>query len=248
MRRLVILSGPSCVGKTPLFNALKTFAPHEAGQLEKLVLYHSRAPRPGEQDGVDYHFRDEKTIQRLGRRRDFFLFSHQGEWQGLDLLEAREKLTRGSHDLFLDANPYFARGLAGRIKVLKIPTLAIYLSPLSAEEITAFKAASPGGDLRAFIAEIMRRKLASRTQKQRGPLTLPDLQMIERRVTFALDTMQTAHQFDWVLPNHDGEDSSHWTGYGLPLGDARKTLLAFIALLQGKTTPLAERWKKGDPV
>ena len=51
--RLVILSGPSCIGKSPLEKALGRFFPELRRQLQKLVLYNTRAPRPGELDGVD---------------------------------------------------------------------------------------------------------------------------------------------------------------------------------------------------
>src|SRR5215471_7944895 len=53
--RLVILSGPSCVGKSPLAKALAKFYPELRRTLQPLVLYNTRGPRPGEVDGVDYH-------------------------------------------------------------------------------------------------------------------------------------------------------------------------------------------------
>ena len=67
MGRLVILSGPSCVGKGPLYAALRRFYPTWADRLDRLVLYDSRAPRPGETDGVDYHFRSRSFIEALRR-------------------------------------------------------------------------------------------------------------------------------------------------------------------------------------
>ena len=63
--RLVILSGPSCVGKSPLRHALAKFYPEVWGRLQKLVLFNSRAPRPGEREGVDYHFRSRTQIEDL---------------------------------------------------------------------------------------------------------------------------------------------------------------------------------------
>ena len=63
--RLVILSGPSCVGKSPLARDLARFHPELHRRLQKLVLYNSRDPRPGEKDGVDYHFRTRAQIEAL---------------------------------------------------------------------------------------------------------------------------------------------------------------------------------------
>jgi guanylate kinase len=40
--RLVILSGPSCVGKSPLAKALAKFYPEIRKTLQPLVLYNSR--------------------------------------------------------------------------------------------------------------------------------------------------------------------------------------------------------------
>ena len=49
MPELVILSGPSCAGKSPLFRALRQLYPQYAQNFAKLVLFNDRAPRPGEE-------------------------------------------------------------------------------------------------------------------------------------------------------------------------------------------------------
>ena len=67
MGKFVILSGPSCIGKGPLFAALRRLYPDIASQLKPLVLYNDRDARPGEEDGVDYHFRPRAEIEALGR-------------------------------------------------------------------------------------------------------------------------------------------------------------------------------------
>src|SRR5713226_8716745 len=61
--RSVILSGPSCVGKSPLAKALGRFHPDLSAKLQPIVLYNSGSPRPGERDGEDYHFRT-RTLKR----------------------------------------------------------------------------------------------------------------------------------------------------------------------------------------
>ena len=50
--------------------------------------------------------------------------------------------------------------------------------------------------------------------------------------------------FDWVIPNHDGEESDNWDAFYYPLGDARAALLAFVSLLEGKVPAGAERWEE----
>ena len=54
-----------------------------------------------------------------------------------------------------------------------------------------------------------------------------------------------AHEFDVVLPNHDGEDSENWDAFYYPLGDARLSLDAFAALLKGEMPGNAEHWEAG---
>ena len=55
--RLIILAGPSCAGKSPLVKSLGLFYPGLNKPLQPLILYNSRSARPGEMDGIDYHFR-----------------------------------------------------------------------------------------------------------------------------------------------------------------------------------------------
>ena len=90
----------------------------------------------------------------------------------------------------------------------------------------------------------MRRKLLRRTRKQKGELSLKDLENIEKRASSAFLEMQDAHHFQYVIPNHEGEDSENWDAFYYPLSDARKSLLAFAALLKGENTDFAENWEE----
>ena len=58
---LIVYSGPSGVGKGTLLRPY--LATHPAAALSVSVT--TRAPRPGERDGVDYHFITEEQFQRL---------------------------------------------------------------------------------------------------------------------------------------------------------------------------------------
>lgn len=64
---LFIVSAPSGAGKTSLVRALLAA---DAGV--KLSISHTtRAPRPGEQDGRDYHFVAREDFERMVRRGEF---------------------------------------------------------------------------------------------------------------------------------------------------------------------------------
>ncbi|MDX2065789.1 MAG: guanylate kinase [Fimbriimonadaceae bacterium] len=54
-RELVIISGPSGVGKDTVIDAWTARNP----DVRRVVAWTTRAPRPGESDGVAYHFRSE---------------------------------------------------------------------------------------------------------------------------------------------------------------------------------------------
>ncbi|NUQ64387.1 MAG: guanylate kinase [Pirellulales bacterium] len=66
--RLVIVSGPSGAGKTTVLKQLYQCAPVP---LVPSVSATTRAPRPGEVDGVDYHFLSEEEFAQRRRRGDF---------------------------------------------------------------------------------------------------------------------------------------------------------------------------------
>lgn len=59
--RVVVLSGPSAVGKSTVVRCLREQVPN----LHFSVSATTRAPRPGESDGVDYHFVSPARFQQL---------------------------------------------------------------------------------------------------------------------------------------------------------------------------------------
>lgn len=242
MNRLVILSGPSCVGKGPLCRAVKRFYPQLAENFARVVLYNSRKPRPGEADGVDYHFRNRASIEQLREKENFCVFDVRGDQQALDLGDLNDKLARG--DVLFEGNPFVSSELLDFIGEHNIQSLSIFLSPLSREEVLEFRALSHGVSLAEMVTDMMRHKLLRRTAKHKGILSLGDLEDIETRAKSAPGELRQAWRYDWVIPNHDGEDSEQWDAFYHPVGDARKALRAFVDLLEGKSAVHAEKWER----
>jgi guanylate kinase len=239
-----MLSGPSCVGKGPLHNALKRFYPELENELQKLVLYNSRQPRPGEQDGVDYHFRSRSVIEGLHEKGDFIVLDVRGDLQALDIKNLVEIL-EGEKNAFFEGNPFVPLEALRSPQLAEISKLSIFLAPLSKEEILYLRDPERRVSLPDFLTDVMRRKLLRRTSKQKGILSMKDLENIERRASSAYREMQLAQHFDFVLPTHDGEDSENWDAFYYPIGDARRALLAFAAILRDRKTAYAEKWE-GD--
>jgi guanylate kinase len=237
--RLVILAGPSCAGKSPLAAALARLHPELAAGLRPLVLYNDREARPGERDGVDYHFRSRAEIAALDGEEGFVVMEVRGDLQALDLNQLREDLDCA--DVLYEGNPFVARVLLTHPDLRSVPRLSVFVSPLGREEIESLR--ESGVDVPALLTDVMRRKLLRRTRRQKGELSLPDLENIERRAASAWGELRFAHEFDHVIANHDGEDSEHWDAFYHPLGDARRAMEAFRALLEGRAAD-TERWSE----
>jgi guanylate kinase len=67
MARMFVITGPSGVGKGTLISGLMEQLP----QLELSVSATTRAPRPGERNGVQYHFLSGEEFDRLQREGGF---------------------------------------------------------------------------------------------------------------------------------------------------------------------------------
>ncbi|NIT62845.1 MAG: guanylate kinase [Gammaproteobacteria bacterium] len=74
---LFIVSAPSGAGKTSLVRALM----EAMGVIQFSVSHTTRPMRPGERDGVDYHFVDPRTFEAMVRGDEFLehaqVFDHQ---------------------------------------------------------------------------------------------------------------------------------------------------------------------------
>ena len=240
--RLVILSGPSCVGKSPLFACLSKFYPELKKQLHRLVLVNSCDPRPGEIDGVDYHFRTRGQVEALRKDDRYVVLEVRTDLQALDIEELESLLRQGN--AFFEGNPYVARALQTHPRLANVHRLSVFLSPLSKEEIEYLRMPERNVSLQDLVTDIMRRKLLRRTRRQKGELSAADLENVETRASSAYRELQAAWHFQYVIPNHDGEDSENWDAFYYPIGDARKTLLAFVGLLQGSVQPGVEKWQE----
>jgi guanylate kinase len=242
-KRIIIFSGPSCVGKSPLAKALAKFYPGLHSRLKPLVLYNSRQPRPGEADGIDYHFRKRDEIEKLRIDNRFIVMDVRGDLQAVDMAQLSKSLM--TNDVFFEGNPFVGKLLLTNALPEKIQRLGIFMSPVSRDEILYLKNIQPSVYLPDIITDIMRRKLIRRTRLQKGELSFSDLENIEKRAKSAFTELLDAHNFQFVIPSHDGEDSDNWSAFYYPLGDARKALLTFAALLEGKKGIIEETWEQG---
>lgn len=130
--KLVVLSGPSGVGKTTVLGGLfeKCSLP-----LVRSVSATTRPPREGEQDGVDYYFLTEDEFSRRRRAGEFlecFQVYGRGHWYGTLESEVASGLAAGKWVVLgIDV-----QGAAAVVE--KFPdTITIFLRPSSWEELEA---------------------------------------------------------------------------------------------------------------
>jgi len=97
---ILILSGPSGAGKTTLANALIASHP----EFEFAVSHTTRSPRPGETDGVQYHFVSEDEFMDLVRRGEMLEYATvYGRHYGTSR-QAVEHALQSGHRVLLDVD------------------------------------------------------------------------------------------------------------------------------------------------
>jgi len=93
--KLVVISGPSGVGKTTILRSLLADLPH----LLPSISATTRPPRAGERDGVDYHFIPQEEFDRRRDAGEFLeccrVYGRQ-HWYGTLLAEVAPRLAAGS--------------------------------------------------------------------------------------------------------------------------------------------------------
>jgi guanylate kinase len=93
---LFIISAPSGAGKTSLVHALLGINPH----IDLSVSYTTRDPRPGEQDGKDYHFVSREIFLEMAKRGEFLesaevygnLYGTSQTWISQEIAKGRDIL------------------------------------------------------------------------------------------------------------------------------------------------------------
>ncbi|MDX1890925.1 guanylate kinase [Mycolicibacterium sp. 050158] len=167
MSRIVVLSGPSAVGKSTVVRCLRDRVP----DLHFSVSATTRAPRPGEVDGVDYTFVSAERFQQL---------IDDGA-----LLEWAE-IHRGLHRSGTPAAPVRAAASAGRPVLIEVDLAGA----------RAVKAAMPEA-VTVFLAppswEALEARLVGRGTES------PEVRA--RRLATARDELAAQDDFDVVVVN-----------------------------------------------
>jgi len=120
-----VITGPSGCGKSTLIKRVR----RAVGGLGFSVSHTTRAPRPSEKDGVDYHFVSERVFARMIKTRKFLEHARvHGNLYGTSRAEVEAKGRRG--DVLLDIDVQGARQVRARVPGA---SLIFIMPPVSAE-------------------------------------------------------------------------------------------------------------------
>jgi guanylate kinase len=124
---LIVISGPSGVGKDTILRRLFQLAP----ELKYSVSYTTRPPRPGEIDGQSYTFVTEDEFKRLIEAKEFLEWAQvYDQYYGTSRKRVEDALARGE-DIILKID---VQG-AAFVKKRKPDALFIFITPPSTEEL-----------------------------------------------------------------------------------------------------------------
>ncbi|WP_113964354.1 guanylate kinase [Mycobacterium shimoidei] len=129
--RVVVLSGPSAVGKSTLVRCLRERIP----DLHFSVSATTREPRPGEVDGVDYHFVTPEQFQQLIDTGALLEWAeiHGGLHRSGTLAAPVREATQAGHPVLIEVDLAGARA----IKRAMPEAITVFLAPPSWEDLEA---------------------------------------------------------------------------------------------------------------
>jgi len=168
---LFVVTAPSGAGKSSLIKGLLAADPGVALS----VSYTTRPPRPGEQDGREYHFVDLRTFSAMLERGEFLESAEvHGHRYGTSQKVIERTRAKG-RDLVLEIDWQGAE----QVRRLHSDAIGIFILPPSMAELA--------------------RRLRARAQDSG--------EVIQRRLTNAMDEMTHAVEFKYAIINNHFDDA-----------------------------------------
>jgi guanylate kinase len=172
----IILAAPSGAGKTSIAHELRRRRPDVAFSISAT----SRPPRPGERDGVDYHFRDEPEFRRLVERGEMLEWARvHGNLYGTPLRNLDEARARGCH-LLLDIDVQGSRQIRDKVP----EAVSIFVLPPSGRELVRRLVARGSED------EVVRRRRLLAAREELAAATEFDYVLVNEELDTAVSAVE----------------------------------------------------------
>ncbi len=174
MAKLIVISGPSGAGKSTVVSRVLERC---SQPICLSVSATTRAPRPGEIDGKNYHFMTVEQFTAHRQRGDFLEFAEvfgRGDWYGTLKSPVLEALSEGRH-MVLEIDVEGAKSVVAQFAA----AMTVFIHPGSLEELE--------------------RRLRGRNTESEAS--------IARRLTVAAAELAQAETYQHVLVNHQVEQT-----------------------------------------
>jgi len=124
--KLFVISGASGVGKSTVLSQVMA----KRDDLLFSVSATTRAPRPGEQEAVNYYFVSKETFLDMIEKNEFLEYdAHMDNYYGTPKFQLEEKLARGHVILDIEPNGAF------NVRKARPDAVLIFIAPPSLEEL-----------------------------------------------------------------------------------------------------------------
>lgn len=177
MSGLIVLSGPSGVGKSTVIKSLRGERP----DIWISVSATTRAPRPGEVDGVHYFFLSDQQFDEWIREKKFLEWANfAGYRYGTPAAPVRERLAEGGSAL-LEIDLQGARQVRAAMPEARM----VFLAPPSFEELERrlIERGTESAEASAARLEAARAELAAQSEFDEVLVNSSVKEVLERLVT-----------------------------------------------------------------
>ncbi len=191
--RLVLISGPSGVGKGPIIEWTKKLYTPDLCQIKVKKTKTER--HKGSEDDLGF-----------GKGDNFYQFDCRGVEQRIYLDELDNALKE--HNIVLLEAYYNALDFLKNRYGASIYFASIFVSPLNIEEINEL--AKQGKKLEDYLPNLMLDSLIKRAERDGKAFTRALIKELEQRAEDSINEIKFAHNYKQIIPNHCYESDSRW--------------------------------------